>query len=100
MGELPMPNKKDEAVELAMWRKRARKETKIKSKVVSFMTLADLKAAVAAANGLVGNPVPDHEGVDEWVLSIFDSNGSHVDPLYDGIATFRECSRECAEFRC
>lgn len=46
---------------------------------------------------------PDHEGVDEWYVGVFDENGDHSDDLFErerGMyqGTFRQCVQEAGDF--
>jgi hypothetical protein len=69
------------ATELSMWRRRARHETNLKHTVIDNMTVPELRAAVTGRQ--IENPVPDHEGLDEWVVHVFDTNGDHSEDLLD-----------------
>jgi len=40
----------------------------------------------------------DHEGADDWILNIFDENGSHVDPLLESQGTFAACCSASSAF--
>lgn len=43
---------------------------------------------------------PDHDGLDEWMVSIFDFNGDQSEDLLDAEfpLTFRECTMKASDF--
>jgi hypothetical protein len=50
-------------------------------------------------NEITFHETKDHEGYDEWALSIFDANGDHSESVFDfPMGTFAVCVQEAANY--
>lgn len=56
-------------------------------------------AEAVAMNDAVLQDTTDHEGYDEWALSIFDVNGDQSETVFDLVmGTFLACVQEAAKY--